>query len=218
MSGAKGAGRIPGKGKGRPMEGRQIAIGGANPVTMQVAAEEPVWTSASGAALGGRAPTGVGPPLRASAAGDGQHWPADASGRNVAMQPTLPKALSPERRVRQQTQVHLTPAKGGSRTTATTLVDRSPYANRSPHAHKQLSALPSNAHSDTTNMHSRTVRNSPTPTPHRQPPATPHPKRTSIPKRQRYHYCSAANGMEHRCSQSKAPHTQDQSSPSSFPR
>ena len=75
MSGAKGAGRIPGKGKGRPMEGRQKALGGGNPLAMQVAAEETVWTSASVAALGGRAPTGVGPPLRASLPGDGQHWP-----------------------------------------------------------------------------------------------------------------------------------------------
>ena len=161
-----------------------MAMGGGNSLAMQVAAEETVWTSASVAALGGRAPTGVGPPLRASLLGDGHHWPSDASRRNLAIQPTLAKALSPGRRVLQQTQVHLTPAKGGSSTIATTLVARSPYANRSPHAHQQSNALPANAHLPTTYMHSRTVRHSPTPTPHRQPTPTPHRQPTPTPHRQ----------------------------------
>ena len=107
------------------------------------------------------------------------------SRRNVAMQPTLAKALSPGRRVLQQTQVHLSPAKGGSSTTATTLVDSSPYANLSPHAHKQLNALPANAHSPTTQIHSTTVRHSPTsnrpPTPTPNRPPTPIPNRQPIP-------------------------------------
>ena len=156
-----------------------MAMGGRNPLAMQVAAEETVWTSASVAALGGRAPTGVGPPLRASAHGDGQHWPPDATRSYLARQPTPAQSLSPGRRVQQQSQVHLTPAKGGSSTTATTLVDSSPYANLSPHAHKQLNALPANAHSPTTQIHSTTVRHSPTsnrpptPTPNRQPTPTP---------------------------------------------
>ena len=166
------------------MEGRQMAMGGGNPLAMPEAAEETVWTSASVAALERRAPTGVGPPLRASLLGDGHHWPPYASRRNMAMQLTVAKALSPGRRELQQTQVHLTPAKGGSSTNATTLVDLSPCANRSPHAHKQLNALPANAHLDTTHMHSRTVRRSPTPTDLRQPTPTHQRQPTSIPNRQ----------------------------------
>ena len=95
MSEAKGAGRISGKGKSRPREERQMAMGASDPLAMQVAAEEPVWTSASETALGGRAPTGVGPPLRSSLPGDGQHWPPDAPRRNVATLPTLEQASSP---------------------------------------------------------------------------------------------------------------------------
>ena len=58
MSRAKGAARIRGKGKGRPMEGQEMGMGELNPLAMQVAVEETVWTSASVAAVGGRAPTG----------------------------------------------------------------------------------------------------------------------------------------------------------------
>ena len=53
--------------------------------------------------LGGLAPTGVGPPLRASLPGDGQHGPRDGTRGNVAMQTTPPQARSPGRRVLQET-------------------------------------------------------------------------------------------------------------------
>ena len=170
-----------------------MAMGEANPLAMQLAAQEPVWTSASVAALGGRTPTGVGPPLRASLLGDGHHWPPDASHRNVAMQPTLAKALSPGRSVLQQTHVHLTPAKGGSSTIATTLVASSPYANRSPHDHQQSNALPANAHLPTTYIHSTTVRQThtpnraPIPTPNRPAAATSNRVATATPNRSPSH-------------------------------
>ena len=140
-----------------------------DPTTMQVAAEESVRSSTSEMALADQALAGVGPPLHASLCGDGHHWPPDATRRKVAKQPTLAQALSARRRLQQQTQVNLSPAKAGSNNNTTAMVARSPYGNRSPHAHKQLSAVPANAHSATTHMLSRTVRHSSTPTPHRQP-------------------------------------------------
>ena len=152
-------------------------MGGLNPLAMEGAAQKPVWTSASVTTLRGRAPTGVGPPQRASEHGDSQHWPADATCSNVARQHTPAQPLSRGRRVHQQTQVRNSPAKGGSSTTATNLVARSPYANRSPHGHQQL-----NAHSHTADIHSAAVRHSPTP----NRPATPTPNRppTPTPNRQ----------------------------------
>ena len=153
------------------MEGRQMAMGGRNPLAMQVAADEPVWTSASVAALGGRAPTGVCGILRANAPGDGQHWPQNATRSYLARYPRPEQSLTPGRRELQQIQVRNSPAKGGSSITATALVARSPYANRSRHAHHQITTVPVNAHSHTTRIHSITVRHSPTSI--RQPTPTP---------------------------------------------
>ena len=56
-----GGGRIRGKGKSKATEG--MAMAEVDPTAMQVAAEVVVHTSASATALGGQAPTGVGPPL-----------------------------------------------------------------------------------------------------------------------------------------------------------
>ena len=81
---------------------------------MEVAADEVVRTSASATALGGRAPTGVGPPLplRASLTGDGQHWPHDATRSTVRTQPTPSQTQPLERREPQQVEGHRTLAKG----------------------------------------------------------------------------------------------------------
>ena len=81
-----------------------MAMGGPNPTAMEVAAEETVRTSASATALGGQAPTGVGPaiPLRASLAGDAQHWPHDRPRTNIATQATPAQAVPPQRRELQQ--------------------------------------------------------------------------------------------------------------------
>lgn len=59
------------------MEGEEIAVGEADPVAMQVAAEETVRTSATATVVGGQAHPGVGPHLlvRASTPGDVGHWP-----------------------------------------------------------------------------------------------------------------------------------------------
>ena len=117
-----------------------MALGGRNPLAMEVAAEETVCTYASVTALGGRPPTGVGPPLRGSLPGDGQEWPPDDMRSYLARQPTPAQSVSPGRRVLQQRQVHLTPSKGGSSTTAPAVVARLPYGKRSRHAHQQLIA------------------------------------------------------------------------------
>ena len=101
----------------------------------------------------------------------------------MSTQPTPEQALFPGRRVLQETQLHLSPAKGRSNNTATTLVARSPHANRSPHAQQQLSAIPANAHSVTTHIHSMTDRHSPTPTPHRPAIPTPNLQATPTPNR-----------------------------------
>ena len=167
------------------MEGRQMAMCGRNPLARQVVGEEPVWTTASVAALGGRAPTGVGLPLRASLPDDSKPWPPDGSRSYLARQPTPSQSLSPGRMVVQQREDHLTPAKGGSSTTETALVALSPYSNRSLHAHQQLYALPVNAHSPATHIHSTILRPAPitnrphTPIPNRQP--TPIPNRPPTP-------------------------------------
>ena len=81
------------------MEWEEMAMGEPNPAMMQVAAEETVRTSTSLTALGGQAPTGVGPRLRASVPAEGQHWP-----------PTLRVATS-RRSLRQRR--HRQRAKGG---------------------------------------------------------------------------------------------------------
>ena len=110
MSKARGVGRIRGKGTGgKPMEGQEMATSGPNPAAMQVVAEDTIQASAT--ALGGQAPAGVCPSLslRASLPGDGQHWPPDATRRNVATLPTPEQASSPGRRVLEQTQAHSSP-------------------------------------------------------------------------------------------------------------
>ena len=70
-----GTNRVTGKGK--QMEGEEMAMGGPDLPTMQVAAQQTVLASASVTTLGWQAPNGVGPalPVRASLPGDGQHWP-----------------------------------------------------------------------------------------------------------------------------------------------
>ena len=174
-----------------------MAIGGSDPLAMQVVAEEPVWTSASVIVLGGKAPTGLGPPLRASLHGAGQHWPPGATRSNVARQPTPAHAQSPRRRELQHIHVYIIPAKGGGRTTTTTAVPHSPYANRSQHAHQQSNALQVNAHLPPTHIHSTTVRQTHNPnrapisTPNRATgptsnrPATPTPNRSPSPTHNR---------------------------------
>ena len=76
------------------MEGEEMAMGGPNPMAIEVAAEETVGTSVSATALGGQAPTGIGPPLPlgSNLPGDGQHWPLDATRTNRATQPMLAEA------------------------------------------------------------------------------------------------------------------------------
>ena len=76
MSKARGVGSNGWKGKGvQTMKRPELATAG------QISRDEAsggggkVHASASVTALGGQAPTGVGPPLRASAPGDGQHCP-----------------------------------------------------------------------------------------------------------------------------------------------
>ena len=63
---------------------------------MEVAAEETVRTSASVTALGGQAPTGVGPtlPLRGSLPGDGHHGTHDAPRSSLTTQP-MPSQAKP---------------------------------------------------------------------------------------------------------------------------
>ena len=58
------------------MEWEAMAMGGPDSATMQVAVEDGVPASASVKALGGQAPTGVGPPLRANALGIGPLSPS----------------------------------------------------------------------------------------------------------------------------------------------
>ena len=114
MSRTTGSERIRVKGKGMPMDGEEMEMDEPDPMAIQVA-EETVCTSASATPLGGQGPTGIGPPLRASARGDGQLWPVDAKSSNGATQPTPPQALSQRRRQElQQIQVHLNTAKLGS--------------------------------------------------------------------------------------------------------
>ena len=66
------------------MEGG-TSMAAVDSAAMEVAAEEIVRTSASATALGGQAPTGVGPPLslRASLAGDAHHGSHDATRSNT---------------------------------------------------------------------------------------------------------------------------------------
>ena len=148
MSKARGIGSNRGKGKGKQMEGEEMPMGGPDPAMMQVMAEQTVHASESAPALGVQAPTGVGPPepLRASVPGDGEHWPPDATRRNVGTRPTPAQALSPGRMQVEQ-QVHISPAKGGSNTTTTTLLSRSPHAHQPIEQQQPCNVLPANTHS-----------------------------------------------------------------------
>ena len=94
MSKAKGTGMNRCQGRGKAMEEEDVGSVGPDPTTMQISAET-LKTSASVIALGGYSSTGVGPPLRASLPGEGQHWPLDGRCSNLATQPTPPQALSP---------------------------------------------------------------------------------------------------------------------------
>ena len=106
-----------------------------DPTAMEVATEVIVHTSASATALGGQAPTGVGPPipLRPSLPDDGQHGHHDATRSNATTQSTPSLTQPQQRRDSQQVEEHRTPAKGGGNA-ATTSVGPSPRADRGPHA------------------------------------------------------------------------------------
>ena len=80
MSQARGRAKERGKWKGKATEGGRVMAEVDSPA-MEVAAEETVRTSASATALGGQAPTGVGPPLppRGSLPGDGHHGSHDVT-------------------------------------------------------------------------------------------------------------------------------------------
>ena len=140
-------------------------------VAIEVAAEETVRACASATALGGQAPTGVGPPLplRASLPGDGHYGSHDAPRSNPTTQPMPSQAQPSQRRESQQVEVHPTPAKGGG-SAVPTIVGRSPrgdralHTNPSPNAHRPSHSLqsaeqqasdayPTTAHSNT--IHSR---------------------------------------------------------------
>ena len=138
-----------------------MATVGPNRSAMQVVVEDTVPASASRAALGGQAPSGVGPPLSigASIQVDGQHCPSDATRSNVARLPIPANTTSRERReVLQQMQVRVSPrgmevlqqihvrllhAKAAGSTSTTTLDPHSPNAHR-PAELKQPDALPAN--------------------------------------------------------------------------
>ena len=145
MSGNRGGGRIRGKGKGKATQ--RTALAEVDPTAMEVAAEVVVHTSASATALGGQAPTGVGPhiPLRASLPGDVQHGHHGAPRTNATTEPTLSVPQHLQRRESQQVEQHRTPAKGGGNA-ATTSVGPSPRAASAPHAnsppHGNLPAHP----------------------------------------------------------------------------
>ena len=96
------------------MEGG-TAMAEVDSAAMEVAVEETVRTSASATALGGQAPTGVGPPLplRASLPGYYHRGSDDATRYYLTTQP-MPSQVQPSsRRDSQQVEVHRTPAKGG---------------------------------------------------------------------------------------------------------
>ena len=134
MSGNRGGGgRVRGKGKGKVRE--RTALAEVDPTAMEVAAEVEVHTSASETALGGQAPTGVGPPLplRATLPGDGQHGHHDATRSKATTQPTPSLTQHQQRRESKQLEQHRTPAMGGGNA-ATTSVCPSPRADRAPHA------------------------------------------------------------------------------------
>ena len=101
----------------------KTALAEVYPTAMEVAAEVVVSTSASATALGGQAPTGVGPPipLRATLPGDGQHGHHDATRSNATTQPTPSLTQHQQRRESQQVEQHCTPAKGGGNAATTSV-------------------------------------------------------------------------------------------------
>ena len=124
------------------MEGGRV-MAEVDSTAMEVAAEETVRTSASVSALGGQAPTGVGPPLplRASLPGDGHHGSHDVPRSSLTTQPMPSQAQPPPRRDSQQVEVQRTPAKGGGNAVPTSVGpsphgDRAPHNNPSPNAHR----------------------------------------------------------------------------------
>ena len=134
---------------------------------MEVAAEKTVRTSASATALGGQAPTGVGPPFvpRGSLPGDGHHGSHNAPRSSLTTQPMTSQAQPLPRRNSQPVEVHRTPAKGGGNAVPTVVGpsphgDRAPHNNPSPNAHRPphsqqppeqqvAEAYPATAHSNT---------------------------------------------------------------------
>ncbi|KAF0137335.1 MAG: hypothetical protein FD143_3764, partial [Ignavibacteria bacterium] len=100
MSHGRGRAKERGKGKGKATEGGRVMAEVDSPA-MEVAAEETVRASASATALGGQAPTGVGPPLpppRGSLPGDGHHGPHNAPRSSLTTQPMPSQAQPPPRR------------------------------------------------------------------------------------------------------------------------
>ena len=88
------------------MDGEEMPMRDPNPETRQEAVEEKVQASASAMALGGQAPTGVGPPLSASLPADHQHRPPDATRSNVPTQPTPQMAVSRAKGAAKNTSPH----------------------------------------------------------------------------------------------------------------
>ena len=70
------------------MEGTALAEG--NPTAMEISPEEVLRMDASATAIGGQAPTGVGPPLPlyGSLPDAGQHGPQEATRSNVMPKPS----------------------------------------------------------------------------------------------------------------------------------
>ena len=93
------------------MEGTALAK--VDPTAMEVAEELVVRTTASAKALGGQAPSGVGPPspLRASWPGEAQHGHHDDSHSNATTKPTPSQTYHLQRRESEAVEVHRTPAK-----------------------------------------------------------------------------------------------------------
>ena len=119
-----------------------MAIGEPDRMAMQVASYDMVRTSASATALGGQAPTGVGPAVRATLLGDGHHWPHGATRPDLATQPPPGQALcTGVREELQQIKVNLTSARGGGRTIKRTLVVHSSYAKLWQNANQQYKFL-----------------------------------------------------------------------------